>query len=297
MADIQVIISPAKKMRASGAGTPADDVMPLGIPPFPEASRRLAARLKAMDPSQLQVLWGTSDKLTAECVDMTRELVVPASLDEARAPRMAARLTPAVLTYDGIQFRSMAPEVLGTESLEWLQDHLWVLSGLHGCMRPLDAVMPYRLEMGARLATNATAKGEGPAPRNLYEFWGNVIARHVTGEPDGEARGATMGIGSQKTIASVTRETVVVNLASVEYAKAVLPHLGGTACVTCICGASLRGGKPVQRSTASKAARGSMVRWMAERALDDQADLVRFDVGYRYDAELSSPDRLVFMRA
>lgn len=281
MSNVQVIISPAKKMRRAGAGTPADDVAPRGIPPFPEVSRRLAERLRSMGRDELQALWKTSDRLTGECLEATRRLEVPRNLAEARGARMAATLTPAILTYDGIQFRSMAPEVLEGPALEWLQAHLWVLSGLHGCVRPLDAVMPYRLEMGARLQMDAPAdlgpseEGASRGPtRDLYQFWGDAIERHVAAGAD-----------------------VVVNLASVEYARSVVPCLGDVPCVTCVFGEDLRAGRPVQRSTASKAARGSMVRWMAERALDDPDDLRHFDVGYHFDEGLSEPGHLVFMRA
>lgn len=94
----------------------------------------------------------------------------------------------------------------------------------------------------------------------------------------------------------------MVNLASVEYAKAVLPHLSSdTQVVTCIFGEELRDDKPVQRATASKIARGSMVRWMAERSCADAAELTAFNVGYRFAPELSDQDgrasRLVFLRA
>lgn len=76
---------------------------------------------------------------------------------------------PRSFSYVGIQFRSMAPDVLDAAAFEWLQGHLWVLSALYGCVRPFDAVQPYRLEMGAKLSVD----GE----KNLYAFWGDSIAR------------------------------------------------------------------------------------------------------------------------
>lgn len=299
--NLQVIISPAKKMRRAGADSAADDVSPRGIPPFPELSGRLAARLKAMDRSELQELWRTSDKLTDESLEMTRDLEIPQTPQDAREPRMAARLTPALLTYDGIQYRSMAPEVLDTPALEWLQRHLWMLSGIHGCARPLDAVMPYRLEMGAKLsmpAIEAAKQASTSGTRGLYQFWGDRIARRIA--QAGQVAGTPSG---QAKPAPTPSDVCVVNLASVEYSKAVTPHLGIAGpndspipCVTCIFGEDLRNGKPVQRSTASKAARGSMVRWMAEREIDDPCDLQRFDIGYRHSEELSREGHLVFMR-
>ena len=108
-------------------------------------------------------------------------------------------------------------------------------------------------------------------------FWGDKLAR------------ATAPAGSNTTI---------VNLASVEYAKAVLPHLADDAtAVTCLFGEGIRNGKPIQRSTASKKARGSMVRWMAENKLEDASELTAFNIGYRHIPELSDKNTLVFMNA
>lgn len=297
---LQVIVSPAKKMRVD-----MDAVAPAGIPPFPAKSRALLHRLQGMTQGELQALWRTSDKLTAENLERLRELEVPSSLDEARGARMAPRLTPAIFSYDGIQYTSLAPGVLDEGALEWLQKHLWILSGFYGCARPLDAVMPYRLEMGAALEMPASGHDDGDAysdtagtprtARNLYEFWSGDIAAAVTSlaDVDADAEGAAGNAPAVDT---------VVNLASVEYAKAVLPHLPETVrSVTCIFGELLRNGKPVQRATASKIARGSMLRWMAENSVEDPADLKRFSVGYAFAPELSRADAhgnetLVFMR-
>ncbi len=163
------------------------------------------------------------------------------------------------MSYHGIQYQSMAPEVMDAAQLAWLQDHLWILSGLYGCVRPFHAVEPYRLEMGAKLAVDDA--------RDLYAFWSDKLAR---------------------VIAPAGSNTTIVNLASVEYAKAVLPHLAGDAtAVTCLFGEGIRNGKPIQRSTASKKARGSMVRWMAENKLEDASELTAFNIGYSHIPELS----------
>lgn len=99
-----------------------------------------------------------------------------------------------------------------------------------------------------------------------------------------------------QAIAPAGSDTTIVNLASVEYAKAVLPHAAqDTTVITCLFGEGVRNDKPVQRSTASKKARGSMVRWMAETKVEDATDLTEFNLGYRYVPELSSPDSLAFI--
>lgn len=264
---LQVIVSPAKQMRVA-----SDSFASRGIPPFPAKTERLVRALRDIERTdgaeELRALWRVNDKLLAENVERLHEFCVVTDECQLDDPAIARLVSPAVFSYVGIQYRSMAPEVMGFDELEWLQEHLWVLSGLYGCVRPFDAVEPYRLEMGAKLAVDGA--------RDLYAFWGPDIACAIC---DGQP-------------------TTLVNLASVEYAKAVLPHMtGGSAVVTCIFGEELRAGKPVQRATASKIARGSMVRWMAEHGIENVADLTRFDVGYRYAPELSAADgsTLVFM--
>lgn len=268
---IQAIISPAKQMDVG-----RDAFGPRGIPPFPHKSERVLRALHDIEAEQgaggLKSLWAVSDRLLDENIARLHEFEHVASPEQLLDARLARKVGPAVFSYIGIQFRSMAPEVMDADALEWLQGHLWILSALYGCVRPFDAVQPYRLEMGAKLAI-------GPA-RNLYDFWGESISSAVRPDP----------------------ETDLVNLASTEYAKAVLPHLDEHAAVaTCVFSSSLRNGKPLQKSTESKTARGSMVRWMAERRPERLEDLERFDVGFRFAPELSSTRgarrTLVFMKA
>ena len=267
---LRVIVSPAKKM-VSGT----DSFAVQGVPSMSDRTRILLDALSDMDAAELQALWKVSDKLLGPCLDVLEDLkrdVIPTCDDDLADPVFSARVSPAVFSYMGIQYQSMAPGVLDEGALAWLQEHLRILSGFYGCVRPFDAVLPYRLEMGAKLGVDGA--------RDLYEFWGDAIAREVlTPGEDGHA------------------VNTVVNLASVEYAKAVTPHLGEVCSVTCIFGEDLRDGKPVQRSTASKTARGSMVRWMAENGIDEVADLPRFNVGYTFVPELSSESALVFMKA
>ena len=263
---LQVIISPAKQMRAT-----QDAFEVLGIPPFVHETARLHRALLDIERNEgsggLQALWNVSDRLLTACLDTLHEFMPVLSDADLADPDIARRISPAVMSYHGIQYQSMAPEVMDAAQLDWLQNHLWILSGLYGCVRPFHGVSPYRLEMGAKLSVDGA--------RDLYAFWGNRLAQ---------------------AIAPAGSDTTIVNLASVEYAKAVLPHLAGDATtVTCLFGEGVRNGKPVQRSTASKKARGSMVRWMAENKVEDAAGLTEFNLGYRYVPELSSPDSLAFI--
>ena len=266
---LRVIISPAKKMNPG-----SDAFAPRAVPMQTPQATRLLAALEALTEEQLQALWNVSDRLLPACLntlDSLRRTGLPTTSDNLADPAWSARLAPALFAYVGLQYQSIAPGVLDEDALAWMADHLRIISGFYGCVRPFDAVLPYRLEMGARL--------EVDGQRDLYGYWGASIA---------EALGADLP----------PHDTLqVVNLASVEYARAVLPHLSArSSCTTCLFGESVRNGKPVQRSTASKTARGSMVRWMAERAVSDPEDLAHFDLGYRYEPGLSRPDTLVFMR-
>lgn len=263
---LQVIISPAKQMRAA-----QDAFEVLGIPPFARETTRLHRALIDIERNEgsggLQELWNVSDKLLRSCLDTLHEFEPILENGDLDNPDIARNTSPAVMSYHGIQYQSMAPEVMDDEQLTWLQTHLWILSGLYGCVRPFHGVEPYRLEMGAKLAVDDA--------RDLYGFWGDKLACAIA--PTGSS-------------------TTVVNLASVEYAKAVLPHLAGDATtVNCLFGEGIRNGKPIQRSTASKKARGSMVRWMAENKLEDVSELTAFDVGYRHFPELSNKNTLVFL--
>ncbi len=263
---LQVIISPAKQMRAA-----QDAFEVLGIPPFVHETARLHRALLDIERDEgsggLQALWNVSDRLLTTCLDTLHEFMPVLSDADLADPDIARHLSPAVMSYHGIQYQSMAPEVMDSAQLAWLQDHLWILSGLYECVRPFHAVEPYRLEMGTKLAVDGA--------RDLYSFWGDKLAR---------------------AIAPAGSNTTIVNPASAEYAKAVLPCLTTDATVvTCLFGEGVRNDKPIQRSTASKKARGSMVRWMAENKLEDVSELTAFDVGYRHFPELSNKNTLVFL--
>ena len=126
-----------------------------------------------------------------------------------------------------------------------------------------------------RIGWRWAAKLRRRRARDLYAFWGDRLAR---------------------AIAPADSNATIVNLASVEYAKAVPTRLTtDVTVVTCLFGEGVRNGKPIQRSTASKKARGSMVRWMAENKLENVSELTAFDVGYRYFPEFSNKNTLVFL--
>ena len=247
---MQIIISPAKKMKED-----IDSFACRDLPALLPRTRVLLRHLRGLDVPSLRKLLSCNDQI--------------AELNYARFQTMDLErdLTPALLAYEGIQYRYMAPAVFTSDALEYVQEHLRILSGFYGMLRPFDGVTPYRLEMQARLSVNGCP--------DLYAFWGDRLARALAGEAG-----------------------LVVDLASQEYSRAVLPHLPPSVEVlTCTFGELRKDGRVVEKGTLCKMARGQMVRWMAERGVRRSEELKDFqDLGYRYDAAHSGHDHYVFLK-
>ncbi|MCI8443018.1 MAG: peroxide stress protein YaaA [Provencibacterium sp.] len=245
---MRILISPAKKMVVD-----RDSFAIEGLPVFLEQAERLKAILQRMSPGELQALWRCGDSI--------------ARLNVQRLKHMDLRrgLTPAILSYEGIQYRYMGPGVMETAHLDYIQKHLYILSGFYGLLRPFDGVTPYRLEMQARLPADGC--------QNLYQFWGDRLARQLALETD-----------------------VVLNLASQEYSKAVQPHLPDSVrFVSCVF-AELENGRIIEKGTRCKMARGQMVRWLAENHVTDLRKLPLFDwLGYQFSPSMSEKNRAVFL--
>ncbi len=245
---LKIIISPAKKMKENDALPPA------GLPLFLETTAVLLSRLQAMSDADLQCLWNCNDSIAALNADRIRHM------------NLYENLTPAILAYEGIQYKYMAPAVFEKDAYRYLEEHLYILSGFYGALKPFDGVTPYRLEMQARFG--------GEDMDSLYDFWGDAIARQVFTQCDG-----------------------IVNLASKEYSKAVLPYLPeGMPSVTCVFG-EVTDGKVKEKGTYAKMARGEMVRFMAEHKIETMDGLKDFaGQGYAYAEEHSSSETYVFVR-
>lgn len=253
-----IVLSPAKTLDFE---TPPH-VDPYTQPTFLAESRRLVDRLKGLDAAQLASLMSISDTLAA--------------LNVARYARWKRPFTPrnakqAVLAFDGDVYDGLDARRLDARQLDWAHAHLRILSGLYGVLRPLDLMLPYRLEMGTRLANE-----RGP---DLYAFWGERIARSLDAE-----------------LAS-HRHPVLVNLASVEYFRAVPRSAIGHPVIQPVFQESRGGGWKVI-SFAAKRARGRMARFAIEHRLDDPQQLKAFDEdGYRFAPAASTHETWVFRRA
>ena len=245
---MRIIISPAKKMNADPDSLPWRD-----LPRFLPQTEQLLAALRGMTDSELKRLWRCNDQIAALNVERL------AHMDLRRG------LTPAVLAYEGIQYRYMAPQVFTDREFAYVQEHLRILSGFYGVLRPLDGVTPYRLEMQAKLAV-----GEA---RDLYGFWGDTLARSLFEETD-----------------------CIVNLASKEYSICVSRYLPDSVrFITCIFGEE-KDGKVVEKGTICKMARGEMVRYMAENQITDPEAVKSFDrLNYHFDADRSDDRTFTFL--
>ena len=251
------LLSPAKSLDYD---TPAGDV-PHTQPLFTRQSQQLIDLLKVKSPQEIAELMSLSDTLAG--LNVARY--------EAWRPKFTAKNSKqSVLAFNGDVYEGLDAKSLGANEMAWLQDHVCILSGLYGVLRPLDWMQPYRLEMGTKLAND---KG-----KDLYKFWGTDIANYL----------------NERLRRDVS--PVIVNLASQEYFKAVDAKALKARVVDCVF-EEYRNGQYKIISFMAKRARGLMARFAATHRLVTPQQLQAFDAeGYGYDAAASGPARLVFRR-
>ncbi len=246
---MRIIVAPAKKMVCD-----PDAMHPLGLPVFLDDTAVLLEWMRGLSFAELKALWRCSDAITRQ----NSERLVHMNLQEG--------LAPAIMSYEGIQYTYMAPTVFEDDQLAYVQEHLRILSGFYGVLKPMDGVTPYRLEMQARVRFAGFS--------NLYDFWGSRLYREV-----------------------IDTSRIIVNLASKEYAKAIERHLEpGDRFLTCIFG-ELESGRVVQKGVYAKMARGEMVRFLANRDAHDPEEMRAFNwSGYSFDQARSNNSTYVFVR-
>lgn len=246
---MRIIISPAKKMKVD-----TDSFSAEALPLFVERAERLLAALRERSGRELQELW--------KCNDAIARL----NVERLETMDLKRNLTPAILAYEGIQYRYMAPGVMEAGALEYLKEHLRILSGFYGLLRPFDGVTPYRLEMQARLGVDGH--------KDLYDFWGDRLANQLLAET-----------------------SMVVNLASREYSRSVEPWLSSKArFLTCVFGEK-KNGRLIEKGTMCKMARGQMVRWLAENRVEGPDFIKNFsDLDYRFSPEDSTENTYTFLK-
>ena len=251
------LLSPAKSLDFDPPAPSVPHTQPLFVP----QSAELIEVLKQKSPLQIAELMHLSDALAG--LNVARY--------EAWRPKFTAKnAKQAVLAFNGDVYEGLDAKSLQTDDLAWAQDHVCILSGLYGVLRPLDLMQPYRLEMGTTL--------DNPRGKNLYQFWGSQIADYLNER-------------LQKDLSPV-----IVNLASQEYFKAVDTKALKARVIECVF-QDYKNGQYKIISFHAKRARGLMARFAATHRVVTPQQLQGFDAeGYAFDAAASEPQRLVFRR-
>ncbi|WP_095498094.1 peroxide stress protein YaaA [Paraferrimonas haliotis] len=251
------LISPAKTLDYETPPTTAA----FSQPQLLEQAQQLIPVCQALTPTDLASLMKISDKLAGLNAARFSEWQVPFSSDNAKQ---------ALLAFKGDVYTGLDAESLSEEQLQFAQQHLRILSGLYGLLRPLDLMQAYRLEMGTKLAN--------PQGKDLYAFWGNTITDAINQHLEKH------------------QQQVIINLASNEYYKAVKPKLLKATIITPVF-KDLSKGQYKIISFYAKKARGMMVRYLIDKQVTSPEQLCDFDYeGYRYSEELSTESSPVFLR-
>ena len=245
------MISPAKNMKPERASE-----APLTLPIFMEDAKGLIQVLRTYSPWDIQGLMDVSERLAKDCFDR----IFTWKSDKAG--------TPALETFDGLQYKYMDPWSFTEEMKTFAQEHVRILSGLYGVLKPYDSIYEYRLEMAHRLSADGC--------ENLYDYWGDRIYREL------------MSTGAD----------TIINLASAEYGKAVKKYaVRECRYITCTFMTPHRGRNRVL-ATAAKMARGRMVRFISEYGIDIPDGVKDFhEDGYRFEPSLSTEMEFVFLKS
>jgi uncharacterized protein len=245
---MKIIISPAKKMNVD-----TDSFEVTGMPEFIDHTIILMREIQSLSLSEAKALWKCNDKLAELNYERYKDM------------DLARRLTPAIMAYEGLQYQHMAPGVFTTEALSYVSDHLRILSGFYGILKPFDGVTPYRLEMQAKLSVNGY--------KDLYYFWGDSLYQSL-----------------------VDDDRIIINLASKEYSQCIEKYITPKDRFITIEFGELVNGKVKQKGTLAKMARGEMVRFMAENNISDLNGIKDFhELGFTYSKKLSNDGKYVFV--
>ena len=245
---MKIIISPAKKMRRE------EYVAPLHRPMFLKEAGELLSFLRSLSDSEKAKVWKVKGALLSSSLSSLSML----SLEDIGSP--------AIFSYDGIQYTYMSPSSFTDSMLEYAEKNLRIISGLYGLLNPLDGVGAYRLEMESPISI--------PGYGDLYSYWGGKIASSLMED-----------------------DRLLVNLASAEYSKAVLPYLPSTVTVVTPVFLDWEKGRYVSKGVYAKMERGEMVRFLAETGAETVEEIMKFSSrGYEFSRFLSDSNTLCFVR-
>lgn len=250
-----VVISPAKSLDMDPV-----DVLAT-VPEFQDDAIRLSKTARNLTLAQLKGLMSISDNLARLNRDRFKAFA---------ADPTAAMVKPAVLAFNGDTYQGLEAKTLNADDLAWAQDHLGILSGLYGVLRPLDEIQPYRLEMGSRLKTRRGT--------SLYDYWGDTIAKALNERASQAGTDTLINCASQEYFGAADRKALKLRVITPQFLE-------------------VKDDRPRIVSFFAKRARGAMARFVVENRLTDADDILDFGTGgYAYDADLSMPDKPVFLR-
>jgi len=253
-----IVLSPAKSLDYK---TPAK-VKTTTLPEFVSESAKLIADLKKMAPQDIAKLMGLSDQLAALNVGRYRDWSKKFTEENSK---------PAIYAFDGDVYDGFDVKSLNAKAVDFAQQHVRILSGLYGVLRPLDLMQAYRLEMGTAL--------KNPRGKDLYAFWGSRVT------------------DSLKKTLEQQKKPILLNLASEEYFKVLQPKELGCPVISPVF-QDAKAGQYKIISFFAKRARGLMARYVVENRITDPADLKGFNLdGYKYYAAGSKPEKPIFRRA
>lgn len=222
---------------------------------------QLAHYLKTLDVNQIKKTMSLSDTKAQQTYELIQSF-------DKNVPTL-----PALDIFLGDIYSGLQVQTFTDADRDYANDnHLFILSGLYGVLKPLDPVQPYRLEMGYKLPGNAHDASQ-PNITSLYAFWGDIIAKKL---PEGQ---------------------IIINVSAVEYTKAVVKYLDTPVIITPkFLTVSPKTGEPTFVTVHAKIARGAFARWIIQNRIEDPTKLKEFkDIGYSYDSQLSTVDQPVFV--
>ncbi len=244
---MKIIISPAKKMINSN-----DDFLPESIPVFLSETQSLLNEIRIYTKEELKNVLECNDQL----LNLNHERFQNMNLNK--------NTSCALMSYVGLQYQHMGSQLFSLEEIDYLQKTLRILSGFYGILKPMDGIVPYRLEMQAKLKST-----------NLYNFWGRKLYDEL-----------------------VKDDHLILNLASKEYSQCIKSHQKNEVAIIDVDFVCEHKGKLTTKATEAKMCRGSMVRFCAVHQIKDIKELFTFsEYGYSYDPELSTETKLVFKKS
>ncbi len=250
-----VVISPAKSLDME----PVDVVST--VPAFQDDAIRLSKTARNLTLTQLKNLMSISDDLAKLNRDRFRAFEAAPTVDMVK---------PAALAFNGDTYQGLEAKTLSEDDLAWAQDHLGILSGLYGVLRPLDAIQPYRLEMGSRLKTRRGA--------SLYDYWGDTIAKALNARAQAVGTDTLINCASQEYFGAADRKVLKLKVVTPQFME-------------------VKEDRPRIVSFFAKRARGAMARFVIENRVTSPAEILNFGAGgYAYDPDLSTPEKPVFLR-